>query len=143
MAAAARTTSTGRPSGTLTSTIRRTALTISGFAGRSTSAGTSLNTIRWDLGVDNGFALYLNGILIAASNQEGFAARWEYGGFFNAAQFLPGTNYIALALEDHGSATAFDMQIEGTPQAAVPEPATIALLGLGAVGLLATRKRLF
>ena len=106
-------------------------------------SGYDLSTIRWDLGVDNGFALYLNGTLVQAVNAEGFAQRWEYGGFFNPLNFVPGLNYLALALEDHGGMTAFDMQITGTPLAEAPEPVTLALLGLGSLGLLASRKRLF
>ena len=107
--------------------------------------GYDLNTISWAIGVDNGFKLYLNNTQIAADNREGFAFQWEHTGLFTADQFMPGINYIALALEDHGGLTAFDMQIEGIQSrelAAVPEPETIALLGLGTLALLATRKRL-
>ena len=48
-----------------------------------------------------------------------------------------GINVIAVALEDHGRVTAFDMHVT----AAIPEPGTYALLlaGLGMLGFLARR----
>jgi hypothetical protein len=102
--------------------------------------GYDLSTIAWDLGVDNGFKLYLNGVLVGGTNAEGYTFRWEYSGAFGAAA-LPGINILAVALEDHGGLTAFDMQITGT---AVPEPgSTFALLltGLGALGAGYRRSR--
>lgn len=94
-------------------------------------------SVRWDLGVDNGYKLYINGLLVSSDNAEGYTFRWEYSGAFPAGSLLPGSNTIALALEDHGGATAFDMQITGDP---VPEPSTGALLIAG-LALLASRKR--
>lgn len=106
-------------------------------------SGFDLNTILWQLGVDNGFKLYLNGSLVDEDNAEHFTHRWEYEGLFNPFGFIGPVNYLALALEDHGGFTAFDMQITGEQAAPVPEPETIALLGLGTLAVLATRKRLF
>ncbi len=83
--------------------------------------GFDISTAAWDLGVDNGFKLYINGALIASANAEGGTHRWEYTGGFGG--FLtPGLNVLAVALEDHGGATAFDMQVRATP--VVPEPST-------------------
>ena len=51
----------------------------------------------------------------------------------------PGSNVIAVALEDHGSLTAFDMQVTAN---AIPDPAstfTLLCIGLGAVGLMGLR----
>jgi hypothetical protein len=95
--------------------------------------GYDLNTIQWNLGVDNGYKLYLNGILISDDNAEGFTFKWEYNGMFPGA--LPGLNFLALALEDHGGLTAFDMEINGT---AVPDTGTtmpLLLAGLGILGI--------
>jgi hypothetical protein len=103
--------------------------------------GFDLSSFSWDLGVDNGFALYINGTLVASDNAEGFTTRWEYGGAVSSALLNAGTNWIAVALEDHGGLTAFDMQLTGNV-VAVPEPETYALMlaGLGIVGFMARRR---
>jgi hypothetical protein len=103
--------------------------------------GFSLSSVAFNLGVDNGFKLYLNGVVVAAANEPGYAWRWEYGG--SLAPFVhPGVNYVALALEDHGVLTAFDMEITGTrvPSAPIPEPGTLLLIGSG-ISALALRRR--
>ncbi|NQW19435.1 MAG: hypothetical protein HQ477_01740, partial [Chloroflexi bacterium] len=73
-------------------------------------SGIDLSTVSWGLGVDNGFKLYANGTLVGSGNAGGWTSRWEYTGGFGTA-LLPGLNVIAVALEDHGGATAFDMEI--------------------------------
>ncbi len=100
--------------------------------------GFDLSTVEWGLGSDNGFKLFANGDLIAQDNAEGFTSRWEYSGDF-ASSLVQGVNVIAVALEDHGGLTAFDMQITGEP---VPEPGTFAIWSLlGGVGVVAWRRR--
>ena len=79
-----------------------------------------ISTVLWGLGVDNGFTLYTNGTLVDSDNQGGGTFRWEYNGGFGGA-LEPGTNVIAVALEDHGGATGFDMQVT----AALPPTLTI------------------
>lgn len=90
-----------------------------------------LNSLYWALGVDNGFKLYVNGVLIAADNAEGYTSRWEYSGGIPLAALQSESQVIALALEDHGVLTAFDMQISTAP---IPEPATLFLFGAGLAG---------
>jgi len=93
-----------------------------------------LSTVRWDLGVDNGFKLYLNGALVAAANAEGYTFRWEYSGDFSAVPVNQGINYIAVALEDHGGLTAFDMQVTG--DLGVCDPVGGTLLSIDNTALL-------
>jgi len=96
--------------------------------------GFDLNTIRWDLGVDNGYKLFINGTLASNGNAEGYTYRWEYSGLFATSLVHSGVNIVAVALEDHGGLTAFDMQVHGT---AVPTPsALIGILGMSVIGLV-------
>jgi hypothetical protein len=93
------------------------------------------------IAVDNGFDLYINGTFVATANAEGFTYYWEYDFPVTASLFHPGDNLIALQLEDHGGATAFDMEITGDYEvSSVPEPATYVALGLGALALIRRRK---
>jgi hypothetical protein len=103
--------------------------------------GYDISTAHWDLGVDNGFTLFVNGTLLASANAEGYTFRWEYGGGFGSL-LNSGSNVIAVALEDHGGLTAFDMQITADTAPAVPLPAALPLM-LSALGVLgfATRRR--
>ncbi len=97
-----------------------------------------LSTVFWQMAVDNGYKMYLNGALIGADNQEGYTYSWEYSGILPGA--VQGVNILALALEDHGVRTAFDIEINGAPMP-VPEPGTLALVGMGVLGLAARFRR--
>jgi hypothetical protein len=108
-------------------------------------SGWMLSSVQWDLGVDNGFKLYANGTLVGSANAEGYTFRWEYpNGQFGPGNsaLVAGMNVIAVALEDHGGATAWDMQIRGERGLeAIPEPATLTLFGLGAATIASRRLR--
>jgi hypothetical protein len=96
----------------------------------------------WQLGVDNGYALYINGALVSQDNSEGFTHRWEYTGTTVLSQV--GENFIAVELHDHGGLTWFDMTMDfGTVPPAIPEPQTYALMlaGLALLGAFVCRKR--
>jgi hypothetical protein len=104
--------------------------------------GYDLSSLTWNLGVDNGYKLYLNGALVASDNAEGYTFQWEYSGILAGA--LPGSNVIAVALEDHGGLTAFDMEINGNRTATVPDAAstlTLLMTGLGVLGMGYRRSR--
>jgi hypothetical protein len=104
--------------------------------------GTPVNMTA-NIGVDNGYALYVNGTLISSNNAEGFTSRWEYVINIPSTYFVSGTNIIAVALEDHGGLTAFDMELTGDSSGlnrTVPEPASLVLLGSGLLGI-GTRMR--
>jgi hypothetical protein len=93
--------------------------------------------------VDNGFKLYLNENLVASDNAEGFTFRWEYSGGVPAGFLLPGLNVVAVALEDPGGLTAFDMQLTGRLTPVIPEAGNV-LAGLalaGAAGTVLWRRR--
>ena len=100
-------------------------------------SGYSLPSLSWNLGVDNGFKLYVNGVPVANANAEGYTFRWEYSGDFSGISLNPGVNIIAVALEDHGVLTAFDMEITGTP---VPEPGILILLGISMMSVAGLRR---
>lgn len=97
--------------------------------------GYNLSTVKWDLGVDNGFKLFLNGNLVAQDNAELYTWQWEYSGDFSGVTLNQGINVIAVALEDHGGLTAFDMQVTA------PEPTSMAMLFAGGVGVFLAKRR--
>ncbi|MBL7646228.1 MAG: hypothetical protein JNK74_08585 [Candidatus Hydrogenedentes bacterium] len=112
-----------------------------------------LNSITWGLGVDNGYTLYLNGTLISSASAGGYTSQWEYTGSFTTPTLVQGVNVLAIALQDMGGLTAFDMEVRGNfdtsggatpnPSGIVPLPGAAAMgfLGMGCLGLVRRRKQ--
>jgi len=101
--------------------------------------------LQWALGADNGYKLYFNGVLLSQDNAESFTYRWEYSGTVPASLLNPTDNWIAVALEDHGGLTAFDMTVtagdNGQPPIPEPQSAVLMLGGLAAILAMVRRKR--
>jgi hypothetical protein len=72
-----------------------------------------LSTIKYFLGVDNGYELYVNGNFVSKGYDEGYTYRWEYSGNIPPYFLKQGDNIIALILVDRGGSTAFDLKITG------------------------------
>ncbi len=96
---------------------------------------------KWKIGVDNGFRLFFDGVLVSEHIDEGFTERWEYSGNFLGAlsalgiQSHGGPHYIAVSGRDHGGVATLAVEIT------VPEPAALGLLGLGLAAFAAVRRR--
>ena len=99
-----------------------------------------MQTIDWGLGVDNGYKLYINGHYVSGDWAHGSTYQWEYTGSFSESLLTNGINVVAVALDDGGGGTAFDMEITGD-LAPVPEPATMLLFGTGLAGIVGNRIR--
>lgn len=72
-----------------------------------------LSTIKYFVGVDNGYELYVNGNFVSKGYDEGYTYRWEYSGNIPPTFLKQGDNIIALILVDAGGFSAFDLQITG------------------------------
>jgi hypothetical protein len=96
-----------------------------------------------NVAVDNGFAIFLNGVQVAKDNAEGFTNYWEYTFNLNPSALAQGLNVLQVLAEDHGGATYFDLKLSSTDvdEARVPVPATMVLLATGLLGLAASRRR--
>lgn len=89
---------------------------------------------------DDQVSIWLNGVQVAPlTTDEG------YGTFFPfsiTSDFVSGVNTLVLeSFNTHGSPTGLRVEVSGTASAAVPEPSTLAMLGIGAAGLVAIRRR--
>lgn len=95
------------------------------------------------IGLDNGYDMYVNGVLVSTQYAEGFTTRWEYIVPISSSYFRTGSNVVALQLYDNGVLTAFDMRLVGddSGRVSVPEPGSLALFGSGLLALYAGRRR--
>lgn len=64
--------------------------------------------------------------------------RIQKGSLFVLCSVNPGMNAIAVALEDHGGSTAFDMQVSAN---AVPVPGALVLCASAIAALGSVRRR--
>lgn len=73
----------------------------------------NLNTIKFHIGVDNGYELYINGILVSKNSAPFYTKRWEYEGMIPASFLKREDNIIAIIITDDGDLATFDMQLTG------------------------------
>lgn len=98
-----------------------------------------------NFGVDNGIFVWLDGNYEFGARAGGHAVAGEYS--VNLGDLAAGTHYLQLLLEDHGGTNGYDVLITadefipGPPPTAVAEPGTLAVLGLGLIGLACVRRR--
>jgi hypothetical protein len=97
----------------------------------------ALTNIHIDLGVDNGILVWLNGNYVFGAQAPGGSSLGEYA--FDLPTLSAGTHRLQILREDHGGATGFHIRADAVT--AVPEPATLSLLGFGLLSLGFVRRR--
>ena len=101
--------------------------------------------VQASFGVDNGIFAWLDGEYLFGARAGGGPSAGEY--VLNLGDLDAGTHYLQLLLEDHGGTNGYivnitaDTFIPGPPTAHVAEPGTLAILGLGILGLGLRRRR--
>ena len=96
----------------------------------------STSDLHIDVGVDNGVFIWLNGDFLFGATAPGGASLDEYN--VAVSNVEAGSNFLAILRADHGGSTGFSINVTAK---SVPEPGTLALLGLGLVGLGVARRR--
>ncbi|MDK8463510.1 PEP-CTERM sorting domain-containing protein [Marinobacter sp. SS13-12] len=98
----------------------------------------SLSDLTIDVGVDNGIVLWLDGAFLFGATRSGGANLNEYD--INLSGISAGDHSLQILRADHGGSTGFAIEVN-SEAVQVPEPATLGLIGLGLVGIAATRRR--
>ncbi len=105
-----------------------------------------------NVAVDNGYVAFLNGTMIGKANTGGYTnlngypnpTHWEYSVDVNTSLLLQGSNELVILGEDYGGLTFLDVMLSSSNvgPAPVPAPGTLALFGLGLLGLWSARRKL-